>query len=381
MQTSINDLIEITEGKTKILVPSGAIKEKVPPRDPAFFNPRAKLNRDFSIIAYSAFWKNFEGPRIFLDGLSGLGARALRVANEIKNVEKVIANDVNPKALQLIRQSIQLNNLHSLEISENEVCRFLSIYSTKNQRASIVDIDPFGSPTKYVDCGIRATIHDGILSTTATDLQVLHGLFQDACKRRYYGVPVKTKYSNEIALRLILGCICIVAARLDIQIEPMFADNEMHYYRTYVKILNKPGNLENIGFILHCKSCGNRQITKERIDCCDVCESKIKLAGPLWIGKLFDKKFVQSMLEEIPNHSVDKKCEKVLRKCLLESEMPATYFTLDEIASRMKVAPLALDKTIDKLQKNGFLSSPTSLNPTGFRTNCKIDEIQKIFEN
>jgi len=75
LQTSINDLIEITEGKTKILVPSGAINEKVPPREPAFFNPRAKLNRDFSIIAYSAFWKNFEGPRIFLDGLSGLGAR------------------------------------------------------------------------------------------------------------------------------------------------------------------------------------------------------------------------------------------------------------------------------------------------------------------
>ena len=184
MQTSTNEIVEIIEGHTKILVPSSAINEKVPPREPAFFNPKAKLNRDFSIIAYSAFWKNFEGPRIFLDGLSGLGARALRVANEIKNVEKVIANDVNPKALQLIRQSIQLNNLHSLEILENEVCRFLSIYSTKNQRASIVDIDPFGSPTKYVDCGIRATIHGGILSTTATDLQVLHGLFQDACKRR-----------------------------------------------------------------------------------------------------------------------------------------------------------------------------------------------------
>ena len=78
----------------------------------------------------------------------------------------------------------------------------------------------------------------------------------------------------------------LLAARLDIQIEPLFADNDMHYYRTFVKILNKPGNIENIGFILHCKSCGNRKTTKNRIDCCDVCDSKIQLAGPLWIGKL-----------------------------------------------------------------------------------------------
>ncbi|MGI0097634.1 MAG: tRNA (guanine-N1)-methyltransferase, partial [Nitrosopumilaceae archaeon] len=66
MQTNVKEIIEITEGATKILVPRGSVDEKVPPRDPAFFNPMAKLNRDFSIIAYSAFWKNFQGPKIFL---------------------------------------------------------------------------------------------------------------------------------------------------------------------------------------------------------------------------------------------------------------------------------------------------------------------------
>jgi tRNA (guanine26-N2/guanine27-N2)-dimethyltransferase len=84
LQNTLKDIIEITEGTTKILVPSGSVNETVPPREPAFFNPRAKLNRDFSVIAYSAFWKNFDGPKKFLDGLSGLGSRGLRVANEIK---------------------------------------------------------------------------------------------------------------------------------------------------------------------------------------------------------------------------------------------------------------------------------------------------------
>ena len=381
MQTSVKEIIEITEGTTKILVPRGSIDEKVPPRDYAFFNPLAKLNRDHSIIAYSAFWKNFDGPKIFLDGLSGIGSRGLRVANEIKYSEKIVCNDANPNAVQLCSKSAEINNLKNLETSENEVCKFLNDYSTKNHRASIVDLDPFGSPTKFIDCAIRATMHGGILSTTATDLQVLHGLFNLACKRKYHGIPIKTEYSNEIAIRLILGCICLVAYRMDMQIVPLFVDNAMHYYRTYVKILNRPAQEDNIGYIFHCKSCGNRITSHTLISLCELCDSKMDSAGPLWIGKLFDKEFVTTMKDEIPNYIVDKQCEKKLQNCILESDMPCTYFTLDEIASKMKVAPMGLDKIIKKIEKEGYLASPTSLNPTGFRTNCKVNQICEFFSN
>ena len=381
MQTSVKEIIEIIEGTTKILVPCGSMEDKVPPRDPAFFNPKAKLNRDFSIVAYSAFWKNFDGPKIFLDGLSGIGARGLRVANEIKYSEKIICNDANPNAVKLCEKSASINNLQNLKTSENEVCRFFNSYSIKNKRGSIVDLDPFGAPTKYLDCAIRATMHGGVLSTTATDLQVLHGLFKLACKRRYSGVPIKTEYGNEIAIRLILGSICQVAYRLDIQIIPLFVDNAMHYYRTYVKILKRTSQEDNIGYILHCKSCGNRSIAIEQSHSCELCDSKNEIAGPLWIGKLFEKEFVNSMLEEIPRCTVDKRCEKTLEKCILESDMPGTYFTLDEIASKAKVAPIGLDKIIKKLEKEGYQASPTSLNPTGFRTNCKIDNVCKLFSN
>ena len=75
------------------------------------------------------------------------------------------------------------------------------------------------------------------LSTAATDLQVLNGLFQGACKRKYGGIPVRVEYGNEMAIRLILGSLRSVAARLGVKIIPMFVESEMHYYRTYVKIL------------------------------------------------------------------------------------------------------------------------------------------------
>ena len=376
-----SNITEIVEGITKIRVPNGSISEKVPPKEPAFFNPKASLNRDFSIIAYSSFWKNFQYPKIFLDGLSGIGARSLRVANEIDGVDEVIANDVNPKALELAKESSEINSLKNFETSENETCRFFSLHSRKNNRGSIVDIDPFGSPSKYIDCGVRATMHGGLLSVTATDLQVLHGLFNNAAKRRYYGVPIKTKFSNEIAIRLIIGCINLVSSRLDITIQPKFVDNDMHYYRVYLKILNKPEQEDRMGFIIYCRQCGMRKSVKNIVSECELCKGKVETAGPLWIDRIFDKDFVEAMKDEVKNLTVNKKCDIILEKCYEESDLQPMYYTLDEIASRMKLAPLKLDNAIQKLRDSGFNASRTSLNPTGFRTNCQINDILKIFRD
>jgi tRNA (guanine26-N2/guanine27-N2)-dimethyltransferase len=373
----LEQITTIIEGKTQILIPRGALEQKVPPRDIAFFNPRAKLSRDFSIIVYSTFLKNFEGQKSFLDGLSGLGARGLRVANEIPGTE-VFVNDLNPSALELSKKSAELNNLANYQVSKNDICQFFNTFSKKGSRGAIVDIDPFGSPAKYIDCGIRATVHKGMLSVSATDLQVLHGLFKDACKKKYHGIPVKTAYSNEISIRLILGLTISVAARLDVEATPMFVETNQHYYRVYLRILNKPDTRDQIGYIVHCKNCGNRCATSKSVSSCELCSSTIELAGPLWIGKLFDRDFVAQMVQNIPDY-VDKKCEKVIQKTLLESEMPACYYTLDEIAERLKSAPIPLDQIISRLQQNGFSASPTSFNPTGFRTSSKIDKIKEIF--
>ncbi len=372
-----SNFAETVEGKTRLYVPRDSLTEKSPPREPAFFNPRAKISRDFSIIAYSAFLKKFKGPKIFLDSLAGIGARSIRVANEIPEVEKVFVNDVNPKALEIARGIAQINNVTKCEFSENEACRFLSLHSKREYRGSIVDIDPFGSPSRYLDCGIRATSHGGLLSVTATDLTVLHGLFPAACKKKYYGVPVRAEYGNEIALRLILGCINLVAGRLDVKVIPLFVQNNMHYYKVYVKVLVRTSSDENMGYILHCKNCGNREILEENYKVCKVCNSSAEIAGPLWIGSLQDKDFVNEMLNEESKFQVDKACKKTLEKCQSEIDTPL-FFTIDEIAHRKHSAPISLAKTIGKLQKAGFEASVTSLNPSAFKTNARINDILSL---
>lgn len=370
--------MELVEGGTKLLVPRESLVEKAPPREPAFFNPRAKISRDFSIIAYATFLQNFKGPKIFLDSLSGIGARSVRVANELREIEKVYVNDVNPKALEIAERIAKLNNVTKCIFSENEACRFLSLHSKKDHRGAIVDVDPFGSPSKYLDCAIRATFHGGLLSATATDLTVLHGLFPAACKRKYYGVPVRVEYGDEIALRLILGCINLVAGRLDAKIVPLFVQNNMHYYKTYVKVLVRTSDEDKMGYILNCKNCGNRHAVKEIRYDCDICKSKAELAGPLWIGKMYDKEFVNDMVTRERQFQVDKSCKKVLEKCMEETDMSPTYFTIDEIAHMKRSAPISLAKTIAKIQKAGYRATPTSLNPAAFKTDAKINEILEI---
>ncbi len=373
-------LQEITEGKTKLLVPKNSLTDKVPPMEPAFFNPRAKITRDFSLIVYSVFLQEFPGPKIFLEGLAGIGARGLRVANEL-SIDNLVINDLNPTALDIARYCAKLNEITNVEFSEKEVCRFLSHYSKRDMRGSIVDIDPFGSPAAFFDCGIRATMHGGILSSAATDLQVLNGIYDDACKRKYGGVPVRCEYGNEIAIRLILGCLRAVSARLGVQIVPIFAESDMHYYRTFVRVLIKTDQEENLGYILHCKSCGHRKSSIEKETQCDLCGQKFSAAGPLWIGEIFEKSFVEKMIKNSESLTVDASCQKTLQKCATESQMPPYYFTVDEIAKRMKVSPPKLEKLIESLKQNDFQATVTSFAPTGFRTNANIKQIISVMES
>ena len=50
-----------------------------------------------------------------------------------------------------------------------------------------------------------------------------------------------------------------------------------------------------------------------------------------------------------------------------------------KLLKKIKSSPPKLEKIILNLKENGFVSSVTSFNPTGFRTNANINEIIKMF--
>jgi tRNA (guanine26-N2/guanine27-N2)-dimethyltransferase len=133
-----------------------------------------------------------------------------------------------------------------------------------------------------------------------------------------------------------------------------------------------------MGYILHCDNCGNRTVVHEIELACNLCNSKAKLAGPLWIESLYDKRFVDEMILEEKNLKVDKSCIKFLEKCQEEVDMPPAYFTLDEIGRRKQSAPPSLTNIIERIQGIGYRATKTCMNPSGFKTDARIDEILSL---
>lgn len=381
------DVSRTIEGKTLLLVPSFSLSENVPPKNPAFFNPNAKWNRDISILAYKT-QATSKNNRTFADSICGVGARGLRTAVEVPKIDTIYLNDVNPIAIDLAKESAKLNQVQDKCIFDtNDVCKFLNFQERDIRKFDIVDLDPFGSPSPYIDCVLRSVSNRGLISITATDTAVLCGVYPNVCYRKYYGFPIRTEYSNEIGIRILVSFIALNASRFDLSIVPYFCHSNLHYLRVYLKVIF--GNLlantvsSKIGFLKHCQNCKHRKVEnlKEQNLVCEICGTKCNLAGPLWIDSLFDSEFVGAMLNELKNNEYYSssandynKLLKVIQTCDKELAYPS-YFETDTIASMAKKSSVSLEKVVSTLSCNGFNVSKTIMNNKGFKTNASPKEI------
>lgn len=385
-----HDVSEIKEGKTSLLVPSSALSQSVPPKNPAFFNPNAKWNRDISMLVYKVYTSSSKNKTL-ADSICGVGARGLRASVEVPQIETIYLNDLNPIAIEFAKESAKLNQVQDKCIFKtNEVCKFLNFEEREIRRFDIVDLDPFGSPSPYVDCVLRSVSNGGLISITATDTAVLCGVYPSVCYRKYYGFPIRSEYSNEIGVRLLVSFIALNATRFDLSVVPYFCHSNLHYLRVYLKIIFS-SSLANtvsskIGFIKHCKKCKSRRVEKimEQNLVCDLCGAKCIMAGPLWIDSIFDSGFVNSMFNELKNSENNtsprndhNRLQKMMQICTSELSIPA-YFETDSIASSAKKSSISLNKVISTLANNGFQSSKTTMNEKGFKTNASPKEIIEL---
>jgi tRNA (guanine26-N2/guanine27-N2)-dimethyltransferase len=373
------EFVRTVEGRTILMVPKSSLTNKVPSKMPAFFNPAAKLNRDLSILAYSAFVTS-SGKKTFADSFAGIGARALRVAVEVPEVEQVYCNDINSVAIEAAKEAAALNSVTSrCHFSIEEVCKFLLKGDKEGDRYSIVDLDPFGTPARHVDCVLRSVLDGGLVSITATDTAVLWGIYPKVCLRRYYGRPLNNSYGNETAIRLLLSLTALTASRLELAIKPVFVHTMKHYLRVYAKVSVSSSQANevynSIGYVMHCFQCGHRFNTKEYgKGKCELCNTGLAVAGQLWTGSLYDKEFVEKMLEQDP----DRQCKKVLEAAVEEASEIPYYFRADEISSKLKSNTHSVQRIIEKLHAAGFVASKTAMNTGAFKTDARINSILDV---
>jgi tRNA (guanine26-N2/guanine27-N2)-dimethyltransferase len=390
-----------TEGKTALEVPS--LEE--PKMIPAFFNPRGQYVRDISITCYiaSASEKQRRNSTLtFADSLAGTGARGIRVANEVPAIDRVFLNDINSKALDFAKKSAKMNRIEDkCMFSRSEVCSFLvSRIQNEGERFDFVDVDPFGTPSDYIDCALRSVRDGGLLSLTATDSAVLCGVYPKVALRKYLGLSLRTDYCHEVAMRLLFGLASLTAMRLETGIEPIFCHHDMHYFRAYLKVkVGNPyskQNEKNIGFTFHCFSCGHRSVVSReefyslsrnslserkngsnhvragsRFLVCPDCGrgspekgGRVAIGGPLWIGSIQSSEFVS-------------RCSKISDDRLFyeESDLPL-YYDLRTIHLKRGTSMPKISAILENLRSQGFLASRTRLNPNALRTDANMEAVR-----
>ncbi len=351
----------ISEGRAKIRVPP----ESLTKRSEAFYNPEMQHQRNVTIACLRT-----AKPKEILDPLAATGVRGIRILLEVPGVRRVVFNDINPRAVELIKKNLGLNKIEKSRYEvRNEDANSLFL---ERRKYEFVDIDPFGSPIRYLRNVGYALRKNSILGVTATDSGALAGKFARACFRRYGVFVGKTDFAKELGVRVLVTSILQNLAVHNLTFEPLYS-HANHHFRTIGVIKYKPDeNLSKIRMVSYCPRCHNKLIGVEKV--CDNCKGEMKILGPLWTGKIQDRDFIRRVLRKF-----DFEGKKELVLCSEEIDSPF-YYNLPHLSKSLRTSTPKVEKVTESLREQGFEASRTHLCATGVKTNAGVGEIMEVIK-
>jgi len=380
------------EGSVAVLVP--ALKSSptcAPTKLPVFYNPRMELNRDIAVLALRTYQKMVGKGLSICEPMAGCGIRGIRFATEVEGIERIVMNDLNPMASKLAALNVRRNALSDrITVENTDANLLLSVHSLPGKRFDFIDVDPFGSPSPFLDSAIRALVDGGLIALTATDMAPLCGVRPKACMRKYIGRPLRTEYCHELAVRLLVGYLAITAARHGFGINVLFSHSADHYVRVYAQVVRgmRKANetVAGMGYILHCFNCFHREwafgIASALKSKCQECGHELSVAGPLWLKNLFSKEFFTGMLQEVENVRLGKKRRLMKMMDIISSEIgaPPTYYVIDRISDRFGLITPSKRSVLKALIELGYQASPTHFNYEGIKTDAPARLVKRVIE-
>jgi tRNA (guanine26-N2/guanine27-N2)-dimethyltransferase len=370
-------LVEHVEGRTRLLVPAVSLEVRPPPTSPVFFNPAASLNRDVSVCVTAA-----SHGTTFCDSMAGVGARGLRIATEVGNIERVTLVDFNSAALKLARRGATLNGVaRKCEFANSETSSYLYSRYGRDRRFDFVDVDPFGTPVGELQGAISATSDGGVLSVTATDTAVLCGVYPKVARRRYGAAPLNNHFSHETAIRMLAGAVARTAASLDVGARPVAAHSTRHYVRVFLRIeagaTAADSALTSLGHLSWCPHCGHTAVSDERGVPCGRCGKKARLAGPLWVGPLTDTDLLKKGKRAATERDLPEASE-TFSSLLGIDAFPPWSFSIDEICSQLRIPTVSESEVYSRLKSLGQEAMRTPFEKTGLKTGAEYSEVVKV---
>lgn len=333
----------ITEGKAKIKTYQGKISKKLP----VFYNPVMELNRTISVVLLNSL--NKKNLQIALP-LAASGIRGIRFLKELKKgkIKSLDMNDYSVQALKLIKDNLKVNNIKNKKVKLHE--KDANIFLLESKGFDYIDIDPFGTPNPFLDSAVKRIARDGIMAITATDTSALAGTYANACKRKYFAVPLKNELKHEIGLRILIRKVQLIGAQYEKALTPIFSYSKEHYMRVFFKCEKGKNKVDDI-------------IKKH-----DFYES----AGPMWLGQLWDKKLAEKMYKQEKTDFL-----KIIKD---ESKIDVVgFYDMHVICKKYKIKQIPkYDILIKKIKKEGYKVSRTHFAKEGLRSNIPLDKLLRI---
>ncbi len=382
-------LEKVREGKAEVLVWKG---EKVSSELPVFYNPEMEFNRNMSVACIAVFAGDFEKELVICDALSASGIAGIRYAKELRNVAEIWLNDKNPRAVELVVKNLSLQGVRlkrknelwqssgkpKFVVTRKDACALLS-----QNVFNVVDIDPYGSPSPFLDSLARGIYWKGFACVTATDTAPLCGTYPTACFRKYGIKSFRCDFSKELGLRILVTAIIREFAKHDKAFVPVFCFYYRHFFRVYGRASSRESEITKIlkkhGFISFCERCGRRFFQEEPVLFCE-CGGKTLFAGEVYLGEIWNRGFILSLIEELGKRRFEREkrlAEIVLEEAELQEE---AFYDLHPLSSRLGTSPPKTETVIKNLENLGFKACKTHFASTGIRTNASFEEIVKILK-
>lgn len=387
----VENAMSIKEGQAEISVSDTNV----------FYNPVQEFNRDLSAAVLTIYAKtrnaevsNKNGQErdgiTVLEALSATGLRSIRYAKEVPGIKQIVANDISAKAVESIQRNIQHNGVGSLIKPHHEDATLL-MYQSRKERFDVIDLDPYGCPTIFLDGAVQCVSDGGLLMVTATDMAVLAGNSPETCYLKYGAIPLKSKACHEIALRILLQHIASHAARYGRYIVPVLSISADFYIRVFVKVFSSPikckDNSTKIGMVYQCIGCesintqplcykkpsGPYKLSPSPCvdQLCKICRHKQYAGGPIWLGNLHDQIFVSELLGNLSNMKLgtSKRINGVLNVVREELDVPL-YYTLDRLMSTVRCHTPSMVMFRSALLNAGYDVSYSHANKISIKTNA-----------
>ncbi|KAM7419778.1 hypothetical protein PAMA_016731 [Pampus argenteus] len=296
-----------------------------------------------------------------LEGLAASGLRSVRFALEIPGLQSVTANDFSTKAAALIARNAQYNKVnHLLQASCRDASMLMYEMRGKKERYDVIDLDPYGSPTSFLDAAVQAVSEGGLLCVTCTDMAVMAGNSGETCYSKYGSVSIKAKYCHEMALRIILHSLDQRAGVYQRYIRPLLSVSVDFYIRVFVRVFTGQATVKNSAskqaLVYNCVGCGSfhfqrmgrRTSNGKHMKYsaatgppvgpqCEHCGQRHQLGGPIWAEPIHDFSFVQKVLSAVSGNpsrfGTSKRIEGMLSMVTEELEDVPLYYTVDSLSS------------------------------------------------